>query len=64
MTDPAQLELGPNIAYIAMAQGELDYWPNSWYPGHYAWHAAELPDGSLVGDHVSVVGEELIAGGL
>ena len=46
MTDPAQLELGPHIAYIAMAQGDIDYWPNSWYPAHYTWHAPELPDGS------------------
>ena len=64
VSDPARLELGPSIAYIAMAQGDMDYWPNSWYPAHYAWHAPELPDGTLVGDHVSVVGEELIAGGL
>ena len=64
VTDPARLELGPSIAYIAMAQGDLDYWPNSWYPAHYGWHAPELPDGTLVGDHVTVVGEELITGGL
>ena len=64
VTYPAQLELGPNIAYIAMALGDMDYWPNSWYTGHDVWHANELTDGSLVGDHVTVVGEELIAGGL
>ena len=61
VTDPAHLELGPSIAYIAMAQDDLDYWPNSWYPAHYTWHAPELPDGSLVGDHLTVVGEEMIA---
>ena len=64
VSDPAARELGPNNAYVAMARGEIDYWPNSWYPGHFAWHLAELPDGSLVEDHVSIVGEELIAGGL
>ena len=64
VTDPAQLEMGPNNAYIAMAQGDMDYWPNSWYPVHYALHLAELPDGSLIEDHVTVVGEQLIAGGL
>ena len=62
VTDPAQFEVGPN-SYTAIALGDMDYWPNSWYQGHYAWHFAELPDGSLVGDHLSVVGEELIAGG-
>ncbi len=64
VSDPAELELGPNKAYMVMANGWMDYWPNSWYPGHLAWLAGELPDGSLVGDHVSVVGEEMIAGGL
>ena len=64
VSDPAQLELGPSIGYLAMAQGEMDYWPNSWYPVHLAWLAAWLPDGSLVGDHVTIVGEELIEGGL
>ena len=64
VSDPAELELGPNNAYVAMAQGLMDYWPNSWYPGHLAWLAGGLPDGSLVEDHVSIVGEEMLAGGL
>ncbi len=64
VSDPAELELGPNNAYIAMAGGDMDFWANSWYPGHSAWLAGELPDGSLVGDHVSKVGEEMVAGGL
>ena len=64
VSNPAEMELGPNRAYVAMARGEIDYWPNSWYPGHLAWLAGGLPDGSLVDDHVTIVGEELIAGGL
>ena len=64
VSDPAELELGPNTGYLAMAHGEMDYWPNSRYPGHLAWHLAELPDGSLVEDHVTIVGEEMLAGGL
>ena len=62
VSDPSQFEMGPSGAYTAMAIGDMDYWPNSWYPGHYEWHAAELPDGSLVGDRVSVVGEMLFEG--
>ncbi len=64
VSDPADLELGPSLAYLAMAQGEADFWVNSWYPGHNSWLAAELPDGSLVGEHVRRVGELMIAGGL
>ena len=64
VTDPADLELGPANAYIAMAQGDADFWINSWYPGHNSWLANELPDGSTVGDHLTVVGEMMMAGGL
>ena len=64
VSSPAEMELGPNNGYIAMARGEIDYWPNSWYPGHLAWLAGQLPDGSLVGDHLTIVGEEMLAGGL
>ena len=64
VSDPAENELGPNNGYIAMAQGEIDVWANSWYPTHLAWLAVGLPDGSLVEDHVTIVGEQMIAGGL
>ena len=64
VSDPAEVELGPNYGYVAMARGEMDFWPNSRYPFHLVWLAVELPDGSLVGDHVTVVGEEMLAGGL
>ena len=64
VSDPAEDELGPANAYTTMALGEIDYWPNSWYPAHRAWHASRLPDGTLVGDHLEIVGEEMLAGGL
>lgn len=64
VTDPKELELGPSNAYIAMAQGDGDFWVNSWYPGHRSWLENGLPDGSKVGDHLSVVGEMMMAGGL
>lgn len=64
VSDPTDLELGPNLAYLAMAQGDADFWVNSWYPGHNSWLRAELPDGSLVGEHVRRVGDLLVAGGL
>lgn len=64
VSDPSELELGPSLAYLSMAQGDFDFWVNSWYPGHASWLSPELPDGTTVGEHVSVVGEEMIAGGL
>ncbi len=64
VSEPSALELGPSLAYLAMAEGDADFWANSWYPGHFSWLEAELPDGTKVGDHVSVVGEEMLASGL
>ncbi len=64
VTDPADLELGPSNAYLAMAQGDMDFWINSWYPGHRSWLEADLPDGSKVGDALTVTGEMMMAGGL
>ena len=64
VSDPADLELGPSLAYLAMAEGDADFWVNSWYPGHNSWLENELPDGSKVGDHLAVVGQEMPAGGL
>jgi glycine betaine/proline transport system substrate-binding protein len=64
VSEPADIELAPSNAYLAMAQGEYDFWVNSWFPIHYSFTGAEMPDGSLVSDHVSVVGDEMVSGGL
>ena len=64
VSDPADAELGPSLAYLAMAQGDADFWVNSWYPGHNSWLEAEMPDGSQVGDHVRAIGNLMTAGGL
>ena len=64
VSEPSELELSPSLAFLAMSQGEFDFWANSWYPGHLSWLEAERPDGSKVGDHLTIVGEEMMAGGL
>ena len=64
VSDPRDVELGPANAYIAMAQGDADFWINSWYPGHRSWLENELPGGTTVGENLSVVGEMMMAGGL
>lgn len=56
VTDPALLELGPSLAYLSMAQGDFDFWVNSWLPGHVSWFFPELPDGTTVGEHLTVFG--------
>ena len=64
VSDPSQAELGPDIFYVSLAAGDFDFWVNSWFPIHHEFLSGELADGTLVGDHVSVVGEEMLAGGL
>ena len=64
VSEPSEKELGPSLAYLAMAEGDVDFWANSWYPGHDSWWAPELPDGSFVGDHLEKVGAVFLGGGL
>ncbi|MCY3648583.1 MAG: hypothetical protein OXG40_02505, partial [Acidimicrobiaceae bacterium] len=64
VSEPADLELAPANAYVAMAERAFDFWVNSWYPNHDPFLNGEMPDGSLVNEHVSVVGQEMLAGGL
>ena len=64
VSEPSEKELGPSLAYLAMAEGDVDFWANSWYPGHDSWWTPDLPDGSLVGDHLEKVGGVFLGGGL
>ena len=64
VSDPAEAELGPSLAYLSMAQGDTDFWVNSWYPLHNSWLEAEMPDGSSVADHVQRTGALLAASAL
>ncbi len=62
VTEPSELELDPTLAYPAMAQGDFDFWVNSWYPIHDSLLASEMPDGSVVGDHIEAVGAQMAGG--
>ena len=64
VTDPAEKELAPSLAYLALAQDEIDFWANGWDPLHNGWLANERPDGSLISEHVSAVGSLIPNGAL
>ncbi len=64
VSDPADLELPPSNAFVAMANGEFDFWPNSWFPNHNQFLAGTMPDGSLVSDHLTTLGYEMRTAGL
>ena len=64
VSESADMELGPQNAFMAMAEGDMDFWANSWMPGHMSWLLGERTDGTLIGDAVTVLGMEIQAGGL
>ncbi len=63
ISEPADAEFAPDLGYQAMATGEIDFWANSWYPGHLSWWEGELPDGSQVGDNLERIEGSLMQGG-
>ena len=64
VADESDNELGPDIFYPALAQGEYDFWANGWFPIHEPDLDTGLPTGETVGDLVSPVGFEVEAGAL
>lgn len=64
VADESDSELGPDIFYPALAQGEYDFWANGWFPIHEPDLDTKLPTGDTVGDLVSPVGYEVQAGAL
>ena len=64
VSDPADNELANDIFYVALGEGEVDFWANGWMPGHLKFFEAELTDGSLVADRVEIVGRQMPGAGL
>ena len=64
VSEPADNELGNDIFYVALGEGEVDFWANGWIPNHLKFFEAELADGTTVADHVTIVGWELAGAGL
>ena len=64
VADPATNEYSPTVAYPVMAAGVIDFWPNGWYPQHDIHFNRQLTDGSAVGDHLVVIGHQLVKSGL
>ena len=64
VSEPADKELANDIFYVALAEGEVDFWVNGWIPNHLNFWDDELSDGSLIGDRIELVGVSLAAAGL
>ena len=64
VSEPGDNELANDIFHVALAEGEVDFWVNGWIPNHLNFWDDELSDGSLIGDHIELVGTSLAAAGL
>lgn len=64
VADPSLNEYPPAEAYAAMARGTFDFWANGWYSQHYTWHELDAGDGTVVGDHLAVIGDQVPSGAL
>jgi len=63
VSSPDGLEFAPDLGYQTMASGEMDFWANSWYPGHLSWWEGDLPDGTKIGDNLTRLEGSLMPGG-
>lgn len=64
VSNPAVHETGDPAGHAAIADGTIDFWVNTWLPQHSSSFDQNLADGSTVSDHVTVIGEQMIDGGL
>jgi glycine betaine/proline transport system substrate-binding protein len=63
VSSPDDFEFAPDLAYQTMAEGDIDFWANSWYPGHLSWWEGERTDGTSIGDHLTRLEGSLMPGG-
>lgn len=52
VSSPSAIELAPDLVYSGMAEGTIDLWTNSWYPGHFTWWETPTSDGRQAGDNL------------
>ncbi len=61
---PGAQEHPPKDIYALMAQGQIDFWANTWNPIHTTFLEGSLGDGTTISSVVSPVGSLLPASGL
>lgn len=64
VSEPGAQEHKPKDVYPLMAQGQLDFWTNTWSPIHTSFIEQSLDDGTVISSQVSTVGNLLPASGL
>lgn len=56
--------LPPDEFYPALADGQYDFWANTWPIVQAGFFEQSAPGGGLIGDKVEFVGEQMVLGGL
>lgn len=64
VSNPADLTRDANTFYPALAQGEVDFWANGWFPLHEIYLERELFSGQLISEPIEPIGFEVEAGAL
>ncbi len=60
VNDPSEQEMDPATFFPALAEGDIDFWANTWFPTH----RTQFIEGTPVEGKVEQVGNEMLAGGL
>ncbi len=56
--------LKPEEFFPRLAEGEFDFWANSWPISHQRFFDTSMADGSRAGDKMRFIGSEMLLGGL
>lgn len=61
---PEPIVVTPDEFYPAAARGEIDFWPNGWFPGDQTRLDDDVEGLGRIGDHVAAIGFEVSGGAL
>ena len=64
VNDPAELTRDANTFYPAVAQEEVDFWANGWFPLHNIYLSRELFSGDQISEPIEPIGFEVRAGAI
>jgi len=64
VNDPSELTRDANTFYPALAQEEVDFWANGWFPLHNIYLSRELFTGDLISEPIEPIGFEVRAGAI
>ena len=64
VANPLAGPMDPDEFYETLANGGVDFWAHGWLPAHNGQWTRTLDNGSLIGNHIEIVGIALTGGGV